>query len=274
MVSISDDLNQEGSQNENLPSYFNLLDDLFKENTSLFDTESMPDLQSVTDTDSNGEILSYYSPSSDKDLEVPNIEEESLEESFNDLKNSNDESEFIPCHEDAYVMTYEASALQGTSSELFTDVDLYDSGASCHMSGVRHCFINFITIDPKPIMATDKRSFNATGKGDLWALLPNGDEVPSCVLLKDVLYAPAMHLNSHESKLAVIIPLLILAIFSIFFGFIFSDLFVGIGITIWFISEILFITKYMTGFLESLCFIYSIIWDSIYFTYQYISTSN
>jgi NADH-ubiquinone oxidoreductase chain 5 len=37
------------------------------------------------------------------------------------------------------------------------------------------------------------------------------------------------YLNSHESKLAVIIPLLILAIFSIFFGFIFSDLFVGMG---------------------------------------------
>lgn len=37
------------------------------------------------------------------------------------------------------------------------------------------------------------------------------------------------YLNSHESNLAVIIPLLILAIFSIFFGFIFSDLFVGIG---------------------------------------------
>jgi NADH-ubiquinone oxidoreductase chain 5 len=37
------------------------------------------------------------------------------------------------------------------------------------------------------------------------------------------------YLNSHESNLAVIIPLLILAIFSIFFGFAFSDLFVGIG---------------------------------------------
>jgi NADH-ubiquinone oxidoreductase chain 5 len=37
------------------------------------------------------------------------------------------------------------------------------------------------------------------------------------------------YLNSHESNLAVVIPLLILAIFSIFFGYIFSDLFVGIG---------------------------------------------
>jgi NADH-ubiquinone oxidoreductase chain 5 len=37
------------------------------------------------------------------------------------------------------------------------------------------------------------------------------------------------YLNAHESNLPVIIPLLVLAIFSIFFGFIFSDLFVGIG---------------------------------------------
>ena len=37
------------------------------------------------------------------------------------------------------------------------------------------------------------------------------------------------YLNSHEANLAVIIPLFLLALFSIFFGFIFSDLFVGIG---------------------------------------------
>nr|YP_009690386.1 NADH dehydrogenase subunit 5 [Coniferiporia sulphurascens]QEG57166.1 NADH dehydrogenase subunit 5 [Coniferiporia sulphurascens] len=37
------------------------------------------------------------------------------------------------------------------------------------------------------------------------------------------------YLNIHEAKLAVIIPLLILSLFSIFFGFVFSDLFVGIG---------------------------------------------
>lgn len=37
------------------------------------------------------------------------------------------------------------------------------------------------------------------------------------------------YLNSHESNLPVIIPLLILALFSIFFGFVASDLFVGVG---------------------------------------------
>nr|YP_010955425.1 NADH dehydrogenase subunit 5 [Butyriboletus hainanensis]WMX20515.1 NADH dehydrogenase subunit 5 [Butyriboletus hainanensis] len=38
-----------------------------------------------------------------------------------------------------------------------------------------------------------------------------------------------VYLNSHESNFAVIIPLFILALFSIFFGFVFSDLFVGVG---------------------------------------------
>jgi NADH-ubiquinone oxidoreductase chain 5 len=37
------------------------------------------------------------------------------------------------------------------------------------------------------------------------------------------------YLNSHESNVIIIIPLFILALFSIFFGFIFSDVFVGVG---------------------------------------------
>jgi len=37
------------------------------------------------------------------------------------------------------------------------------------------------------------------------------------------------YLNSHESNLAIIFPLFTLALFSIFFGYIFSDLFLGVG---------------------------------------------
>jgi len=37
------------------------------------------------------------------------------------------------------------------------------------------------------------------------------------------------YLNSHEANLVVIIPLFILSLFSIFFGYVFSDLFVGVG---------------------------------------------
>ncbi|EGN91377.1 hypothetical protein SERLA73DRAFT_67528, partial [Serpula lacrymans var. lacrymans S7.3] len=39
----------------------------------------------------------------------------------------------------------------------------------------------------------------------------------------------SVYLNSHESNFAVVIPLFILALFSIFFGYVFSDLFVGVG---------------------------------------------
>src|SRR6202453_801762 len=39
----------------------------------------------------------------------------------------------------------------------------------------------------------------------------------------------SVYLNSHEANLSVIISLFILALFSIFFGYIFSDLFVGVG---------------------------------------------
>ena len=37
------------------------------------------------------------------------------------------------------------------------------------------------------------------------------------------------YLNSHEASISVVIPLTTLALFSIFFGFVFSDLFVGMG---------------------------------------------
>jgi len=51
----------------------------------------------------------------------------------------------------------------------------------------------------------------------------------SLVFLGTVNGNKTSYFNSHESKLAVILPLITLAVFSIFFGYIFSDLFVGIG---------------------------------------------
>ena len=71
------------------------------------------------------------------------------------------------------------------------EVDLYDSGATCHMSGFHHKFINFVEIEPIPITAADKQTFKATGKGDMQIYLPNGNSV----LLKSVLYAPSMSIT-------------------------------------------------------------------------------
>ncbi|PPQ89193.1 hypothetical protein CVT25_001161 [Psilocybe cyanescens] len=43
-----------------------------------------------------------------------------------------------------------------TNQQSLIDMDLYDSGATCHMSGYHHQFTNFIEIEPKPITAADK----------------------------------------------------------------------------------------------------------------------
>ena len=52
--------------------------------------------------------------------------------------------------------------------------------------------INYTDIDPVPIRTADKRTFQATGKGDMYIYLPNRDKSNSRILLKDVLYASRM----------------------------------------------------------------------------------
>ena len=87
---------------------------------------------------------------------------------------------------------YEYAYLVGTSDTRKLEVDLYDSGATRHMSGFIHKFVNFIKIDPIPITAADKRTFQAIGKGDMYVNIPNKSRTNSQILLKDVLYAPSM----------------------------------------------------------------------------------
>jgi hypothetical protein len=78
--------------------------------------------------------------------------------------------------------------IEGVESEL------YDSGASRHMSPYRHKFVTYRDIEPRAIAAADKRLFYAQGMGDLRITVPNG-ELSTPMLLKDVLYAPDMGLS-------------------------------------------------------------------------------
>ncbi|THG92841.1 hypothetical protein EW026_g8206 [Hermanssonia centrifuga] len=71
------------------------------------------------------------------------------------------------------------------------ETELYDSGATRHMSPYQHRFIDFEAIAPKPIGAADNRTFKAVGKGSMYIDVPNR-ETTRCALLKDVLYAPDM----------------------------------------------------------------------------------
>ena len=74
------------------------------------------------------------------------------------------------------------------------ETELYDSGASRHMSPFRHRFRNFHTIPPRAITAANHRTFYATGAGDLQVDVPNGDTTTP-VILRDTLYAPDMALT-------------------------------------------------------------------------------
>jgi Reverse transcriptase (RNA-dependent DNA polymerase)/gag-polypeptide of LTR copia-type/GAG-pre-integrase domain len=102
-----------------------------------------------------------------------------------------DEFDVVP-EESAYSTTLDAETLAGSADTRSNEVDLYDSGASRHMSGFRHKFIDLVEIKPIPITAADKRTFQATGKGKLLIHIPNGDKGISKVHLLDALYSPSM----------------------------------------------------------------------------------
>ncbi|KAF8150857.1 hypothetical protein B0H34DRAFT_665837, partial [Crassisporium funariophilum] len=66
-----------------------------------------------------------------------------------------------------------SATLVGTAETRHAESDLYDSGASRHMTPFRHRLLNYTKIPNRPITAADKRVFHAVGKGDLRVKVPN-----------------------------------------------------------------------------------------------------
>ena len=52
--------------------------------------------------------------------------------------------------------------------------ELYDSRASQHLSSSHECFVNFVSIPPKPIWGANNGTFHVIRKGDLPIYLLNG----------------------------------------------------------------------------------------------------
>ena len=97
----------------------------------------------------------------------------------------------LPINPEALVCTSdfrsEAHAIPNHSESII------DSGASHHFSPEHLKFINYEEfISSEPIRATDGRTFSALGKGDLKIFLLNGDQKPTPITLKNVLYSPHM----------------------------------------------------------------------------------
>ena len=89
----------------------------------------------------------------------------------------------------------EVTAAAGTSpaqpERVRGTAELYDSGASRHMSPSRERFTAYQTIEPIPIKAANKGVFYAVGTGDLRVEVPHGESLTP-IVLKDVLHAPDM----------------------------------------------------------------------------------
>jgi len=87
--------------------------------------------------------------------------------------------------------SYCSALLAGEDLQTGQQMILFDLGASRHMSSYHDQFSNFKSIVPKAITAADKHTFKAIRKGDLTILIPSGSST-TCVLLRNILYAPKM----------------------------------------------------------------------------------
>lgn len=114
-----------------------------------------------------------------------------------DVSDSDDEPEEHEEDEEIEEVPFGATSL--TSQNLIVaaatstpeyEVDIYDSGATQHMTPSRHHLTNFKAIEPRGIVAADSKKFEATGMGDMFVEVPNGRNKSTRVLMKDVLYAP------------------------------------------------------------------------------------
>ena len=93
------------------------------------------------------------------------------------------------------LLTYACATLINVKGGESTKTELYDSGASRHMSPYCERMENYVLIAPKLITAADKWYFQAIGKGDLHIQVPNVDGNSTSILLKDVLHCPDMGLT-------------------------------------------------------------------------------
>ena len=81
-----------------------------------------------------------------------------------------------------------------TNSPTSNKVELYDSGASQHISPFRNQFVTYCAITPRPITTADKRMFYAIGTGDMRIEVLNGG-ASNPILLQDALHAPDIGLT-------------------------------------------------------------------------------
>ena len=164
--------------------------------------EDLFDLDEGTDktdgTESWAAIIDEDFTDFDENAEKIDITESwaAIEEDFSDVGTE---------YEDVYIEESDEDTLNGdddidnqpehvASSAGDSEVELYDSGASRHISPFRQRFLTYRSIPPRPIAAADKHKFYAVGTGDLKIQVPNGASATP-MILRDALHAPDIGLT-------------------------------------------------------------------------------
>jgi len=200
MATLSDDDDFDHVSDDN----FTLSEDeLLEMISSTSETDSMPGLMDYSDLEQDNDTDDDYFDSDSESL--PDLMGVSDSESEWDSEDDSDEDDgykvvYSPTSKSVHNLNTDDEAHTTmtsttlTSNHSLVDIELYDSGASRHMTGYRHRLFNFSPIDPKPITAADKHKFYATGKGDMYVDIPDGESTTK-QLLRDVLYAPSMNVT-------------------------------------------------------------------------------
>jgi hypothetical protein len=166
------------------------------------DLDDLPELQSVATSSecSDDEEDSIYEPSDDElfsnfdDDDMPDLQDVSDSES--DDEDTEDINQHVQDNGDkAETSTYCSVFLATQGIETGVVTEIYDSGASRHMTPYRSKLINYIEIQPKEITAADKGTFKAIGRGDMRIKIPGPKGTSAEILLKDVLYAPHLSVS-------------------------------------------------------------------------------
>lgn len=146
------------------------------------DSDEPPELEACSDSldgDEMPDLVAYLEPSDDKE-DTNWLDDEEI---FGNRTLARDKGEEA-------CTNYSCAMLAGIfigSPDI--EVELYDSGATLHMSPYMQRFENYVQTAPKSITAANKQSFQAIGKGDLQIQIPDGKNT-TVILLKDVLYCP------------------------------------------------------------------------------------
>ena len=126
----------------------------------------MPDLESIPESEASSELVIFvFAPENSlctENSEIGNIKE--IMELFNDediIELTIDEGEDALTSFNAVMLVNIKGNVEGIQMEL------YDSGASHHMSPYQDHFENYVSIAPKSITIADKQYFQAIEKGNL-----------------------------------------------------------------------------------------------------------